>query len=213
MSIATPSRTRPDALRRGAPRGGVVRRGVRAATLLLVTALVATAGVLLGAAPAQACSCDSANLRKLTKSAEIVYVGVVQSTSTSAEGNEQVQVLAQRLFKGRLDSARVNVTNPAGASCSLGEVEQGSRWLFLTGPDHTTTLCDGTRPLRQRDLERVQQLLGVGERLPAPDPEKAVLTPLEQEEPEEFTRLAAPGAAAVLLGLLGLAVVGRLNRR
>lgn len=180
---------------------------------LLMVVAAALSGVLLGAAPAQACTCDSANLRKLTKSAEIVYVGVVQSTSTSAEGNEQVQVLAQRLFKGKLDSARVNVTNPAGASCSLGEVEQGSRWLLLTGPDHTTTLCDGTRPLRQRDLERVQRLLGVGERLPAPDPQKAVLTPVQTEQPEEFTRLAAPGAAAVLLGLLGLAVVGRLNRR
>ena len=35
-------------------------------------------------------------------------------------------------------------------------------------------------------------------RLPAPDPQKAVLTPLDTEPPEEFTRLAAPGAAAVL---------------
>lgn len=193
---------------------GTVRRGwARIAALLLVAGLVASVGVLIGAAPAQACSCESADLRKLTKSADIVHVGVVQSSSTSEAGSEQFQVLAQRLFKGELDSARVTVTNPVGGACALGPIGKGERWLFLTGPDHTTTLCDGTRRLRQRDLERVQKILGVGERLPAPDPEKAVLTPVETDPPEEFTRLAAPGAAAVLLGLLGLVVVGRLNRR
>ena len=191
----------------------MIARAFRPLVALLLVVPFALALTVAGAAPAQACSCKTTNLKKLTKSADKVYVGVVQSTSTTAEGDEQVQVLAQRLFKGELDSARVSVTNPAGGSCGFGDVEEGSRWLFLTGPDHTTTLCDGTRKLRERDLARVQKLLGVGGRLPAPDPQKAVLTPLDTEPPEEFTRLAAPGAAAVLLGLLGLVVVGRLNRR
>lgn len=202
-------------------RHGVVGRGMRSvwrgwarvAALLLVAGLVSTFGVLVAAAPAQACSCQTSDLRKLTKSADIVHVGVVQSSSTDDSGSEQFQVLAQRLFKGELDSARLTVTNSVGGTCTLGPVGKGERWLFLTGPDHSTTLCDGSRRLRQRDLERVQQILGVGERLPTPDPQKAVLTPVESDPPEEFTRLAAPGAAAALLGLLGLVVVGRINRR
>lgn len=188
-------------------------RALRPLVALLLVVVAGLAGALLGAAPAHACTCATSDLAKLTKSADLVYVGVVQSTSTTDDGDEQFQVLAQRLFKGELDSARVTVTNPVTGSCALGPAERGDRWLFLTGPDHTTTLCDGTRPLRQRDLAKVQRLLGVGERLPAPDPQKAVFTRVEADPPQEFTRMAAPGAAAALLGLLGLVVVGRLNRR
>ncbi|MBE7324133.1 hypothetical protein IEQ44_05670 [Nocardioides sp. Y6] len=192
----------------------MIARAVRLLVALLLVVPLTWGLSSVGASAAEGCSCETKDLKKLTKSAAIVHVGVVQASTTTDEGAEQFQVLAQRLFKGELDSARLTVTNPDGSgSCALGPVAKGERWLFLTGPDHTTTPCDGTRRLRQRDLERVQALLGVGERLPAPDPEKAVLTPVESDPPEEFTRLAAPGAAAVLLGLLGLVVVGRLNRR
>lgn len=196
--------------------GDRVRAIPRAGLSLLLAALVAlvaSAGILAVQAPAQAaCSCKTQDLKKLTKRADVVYTGVVQGTSTSSDGKQQLQVVAQRLFKGELSSARVTVTNSLGSSCSLGEPKEGDRWLFLTTTAATTTSCAGTRPLRPRDLAVVQRSLGVGERLPEPDPEKAVRTKVEKSAPDDFARLAAPGAAAILLGLLGLAVVGRVNR-
>lgn len=192
-------------------------RGVRLArpiALLLAAAVAALSALVLVAAPAQACSCESAGLKKLTTEADLVYTGVLERASTveSDEERDQFLVRAQRVFKGELPSARFVVSNQLGGSCGFGPVEEGSRWLFLTNTDNTTTLCSGTRPLASRDLARVQELLGVGQRVPAPDPQAAVRMKVEEEEPEGFLRLAAPGAAAVLLGLLGLAVVGRLNR-
>lgn len=187
-------------------------RGVRVVVGLLVAVLVALSASVLVQAPALACSCATGNLTKLVKSADNVYTGVVQGT-TRVDDRVQHQVLAQRLFKGDLASARVAVTElDALSSCSLGDLQEGDRWLFLTDAENATALCDGSRKLRPAGLAKVQKALGVGERIPAPDPQKAVFTPVETTAPEEFTRLAAPGGAAVLLGLLGLAVVGRLNR-
>ncbi|MFC6695883.1 DUF4131 domain-containing protein [Nocardioides daphniae] len=193
-------------------RGAHPREWSRAVLTLLLTALLAGGGILATATPAQACTCQTSDLRKLTKQADVVYTGVVQSSSTTDEGQRQFQVVAQRLFKGDLASARVTVTDAIGAGCGIGEPEEGERWLFLTTTANATGLCSGTRPLKQRDLVKVQRSLGVGERLPAPDPAKAVRTKVEGAAPVDFARLAAPGAAAILLGLLGLAVVGRLNR-
>lgn len=185
------------------------RRALRTLALLLVTVLVTLGGVLSMSAPAQACSCKTASLKKLIPQADVVYVGVHQRTLETDP--VQYQVVAQRLFKGELDSARTVMTDAAG-TCSVGPIEEGERWLFLTSADGSSGLCDGTRKLNQKHLAAVQKSLGVGERLPAPDPEAAVRTKVEKSPPREFGRLAAPGAAAALLGLLGLAVVGRLNR-
>lgn len=202
----------PSATSTAWPRPASSRGWLRAVALLLVTALVTLGGSLLGAAPAFACSCKTLDLTKLTKQADNVYVGVVTGTSTTDAGT-QYQVLAQRLFKGELPSARVTVTNSASGSCALGQLEEGERWLFLTDADNVTGVCAGSRQLRAQALAKVQKELGVGERLPAPDPEKAVLTRVDSDDSQDFVRLAAPGGAAVLLGLLGLAVVGRINRR
>lgn len=186
------------------------RRALRGLALLLAAALVGLGGAVAMSAPAQACSCKTGELKKLIPAADVVYVGVHQRTLSTDP--EQFQVVAQRLFKGELESARTLVTNSGGGSCGLGPIEKGERWLYLTAADGSTNLCAGTRKLTQKDLGVVQKVLGVGERLPAPDPAVAVRTKVEKSAPEDFARLAAPGAAAVLLGLLGLAVVGRLTR-
>ncbi|WP_110240492.1 hypothetical protein [Nocardioides gilvus] len=187
----------------------------RPVATLLALAVATLSSLVLMAAPAQACSCADSGLRALTSDADLVFTGVLERATTGEgdEGRDQFLVRAQRVFKGTITNARFVVTNALGGSCGFGPVEEGSRWLFLTDSENRTTICSGTRPVAQRDLAVVQRQLGVGVRVKAPDPQAAVRTKVEESEPETFARLAAPGAAAVLLGLLGLAVVGRLNRR
>lgn len=211
MPAASPDATsRAGGLRRQL---GRVRRW-RPVAALLAVAVAAMSTLVLMAAPAQACSCADAGLRTLTADADLVYTGVLErfSTADGEDGRDVLLVRAQRVFKGELTTARFVVTNALGGSCGFAPVEEGSRWLFLTDADNLTTPCSGTRPLVQKDMARVQQLLGVGTRVRAPDPQAAERMKVEEEAPESFARLAAPGGAAVLLGLLGLAVVGRLNR-
>lgn len=220
MPAASPTTTRTGRLRahlRGA-RGGrpLGVRSWRPVATLLALAVAILSSVILVAAPAQACSCAESSLRKLTPDADLVFTGVLERATTTGEGEsvrDQFLVRAQRVFKGTITAPRFVVTNEAGGSCGFGPVEEGSRWLFLTDSANRTSLCSGTRPLAQKDLAVVQRQLGVGVRVKAPDPQSAVRTKVEDDEPEAFARLAAPGAAAVLLGLLGLAVVRRLNRR
>lgn len=211
MPAASHVTTRPGRLRAGL--AGV--RRWRPVAALLAVAVAAMSTLVLMAAPAQACSCADSGLRKLTSEADLVYTGVLErfSTGDGDEGRDVLLVRAQRVFKGEIATARFVVTNALGGSCGFGPVEEGVRWLFLTDSENFTTVCAGTRPLVQKDLAVVQRVLGVGTRVKAPDPQAAVRMKVEEEEPQTFARLAAPGAAAVLLGLLGLAVVGRLNRR
>lgn len=210
MPAASTATTRASRLR---GHGGGVRRWRPVAALLALVVGVLSTLVLI-AAPAQACSCADASMRKLTADADLVYTGVLErfGTGDGEDGRDVLLVRAQRVFKGELTTARFVVTNALGGSCGFGPVEEGSRWLFLTDADNLTTICAGTRPVVAQDLARVQRLLGVGTRVKAPDPQTAVRRKVEESDPESFVRLAAPGGAAVLLGLLGLAVVGRLNR-
>jgi hypothetical protein len=61
----------------------------------------------------------------------------------------------------------------------------------------------------------VERVLGSGESVVVPEPDRPPLqwTELETSTPPPLGRLVAPGAAAGIVGLLGLAAVGRARRR
>jgi hypothetical protein len=55
--------------------------------------------------------------------------------------------------------------------------------------------------------------LGNGEQPHQAPPAVAELTPVADAAPPSLTRLLAPGAALLIVSVLGLLVVGRLGRR
>lgn len=221
--------------RRSADRSARVRALVCAFAVLLMSVV----GVSMTATPAYACSCKTANFKKLLQQADTVMVATVDhvrpieadaasgeeadadadsgvipagpGSLDTVEAGEVMRVVARRVFKGELDQARVEVTSDNTGSCGWYDPETDERLLLLVRDGHVG-LCTGSRPATTKVVQQVQRQLGVGEKMPAPPPREASRVRIESSEPVDFGRLAAPGGAMVLVGLLGLAVVSRLNR-
>ncbi|WP_110180723.1 hypothetical protein [Nocardioides solisilvae] len=190
----------------------MLARALRPLLALLLAGPLALAGLVAAAGPAAACSCAVLTFKQQVKMADTVFVGKVAGEGTPSGNDLTYDVVASRVFKGELEDPRVQVSSAAdSAACGIGPVETGQNWLFLT-TEGTTSSCSGSAPASTQVMERAQRLFGIGTRLEPPAPTEAVRTRVESSPPTELSRLAAPGAALVLLGLLGLAVVSRVGR-
>lgn len=182
---------------------------------LLVALLLAFSGVVLTQMPAHACRCATQSLDKDAARADVVFSGVLADAS-SGKQRTVLDVRADTLYKGDLTMSEVEVVSDAG-SCTLTDLKADTSYVFFVvedGGDLVADQCGGTAKASDRFTGKVERLLGPGEALDAPEPEQqaAEFTLVEGAEPETFTRLAAPGAALVLVGLLGLFVVRRRAR-
>ena len=185
---------------------------------LLIALLLACPAVVLSPVTADAaCSCQAGNVRQSAAAADVVFSGALTRQTLDSE-QATYEVAAERLYKGSVTTADVEVVSPRDG-CGLGRLQVERRYVFFvteSGAEFMTNQCSGTTLANEQAVASVQRVLGAGQDLttpPPPEPEAAEFTKVADAEPETLSRLAAPGAALVIVGLLGLLLVGRLSRR
>lgn len=171
-------------------------------------------------------TCPRTTAQQSTRGARAVFAGQVVASvrSDTADGvageSFAQQVEVGRVYQGDLISDMVEVLSERQPQqCSLGRLQVGTTYVFFVqgagSPEDPWVAqgAGGTAPETTRLVSQVERLLGPGREPVAPSRETAEFTPVEFAEPVPLTRMAAPGAALMLIGLLGLLVVGRLGRR
>ncbi len=190
---------------------------------LLAALVLAGIGVVLGQLPAQACSCVTASTAAHARDANAVFTGTVTQVRAEQKADGQrgatmtYDVRVDRVYKGAISSSTVQVTSDrSGSSCGLGQLPTDRRYAFFTkssGSELSATSCGGTARASARLVGEIESILGSGHDPVPSEPEKAVFTQVGEGTPTSVTRLAAPGAALILVGLLGLLVVRRIGTR
>jgi hypothetical protein len=187
----------------------------------------ATAAVLLGAvltAPSSAAGaavagCPRTSIGHDIAQAHIVFRGVVTKSrpprGSGAQRTRSYKVSADGVYKSSLVTRSVLVTARAGAgACTLPKLTKGTRYFFFVnekGPRlmATTATTKATRHL----THQIEKRLGRPTQPDSTPPATAELTKVAHASPPSLSRLLAPGAAVLILSLLGLLVVNRLGRR
>lgn len=184
---------------------------VAAALLLMCVGLVLTTTVSASAAD---CTCKQPQVEKQVAKADFVFIGTVDRVE--AQGNGFLyEITASRTYQGTPERETQVLSAGGRDACGLGELGVGTGYLFFaTGTEtpYAADACGGTGVANPTKVDKVEDLLGAGTAVEPPPPPTAQLTRVEKAAPAGFARAAAPGAAAVLIGLLGLLVVRRLAR-
>jgi hypothetical protein len=110
------------------------------------------------------------------------------------------------------------VVSPQG-DCDLRGLRVDRSYVFFVteeGAELRADRCGGTALADDKYVGQVEDVLGAGTPIgaaPPADNPPPEFTRVADAEPETLTRMAAPGIALVLVGLLGLVVVRRATRR
>ena len=180
-----------------------------------------TVVVVEGSAHA-ACTCKQLSLPQKVNKATGVFSGTLSMASgPTTSGKRQTMsydVKVDRIYKGDKEITTPTVTVRSDAdegACGLTGMTADNRYLFFVraqGDNLLANSCGGTGPATSAKTQRLVALLGQGTTPNPPTPDKATFESVEGAEPASLTRLAAPGAAMLLVGLLGLMVFGALGR-
>jgi hypothetical protein len=198
----------------------VIRPGRRA--LAAAVTAVALLGLPLTAPAAQgapaAPDCPTTTLDQDIRRADVVFRGEVKKVrsarTTGAQRTRTYKVLSDRVYKSSLVQPLVVVTARVGTRCALPTLTEGTRYIFFVTERGSELMAKpGTAEATPRLTRQVVQRLGTGAQPEPPPPASAEFTTVANADPPALSRLLAPGAALLIISLLGLLVVGRLGRR
>ncbi len=191
---------------------------VRMLVMGLVAGLLAVSGVVLAPPePAHACSCAAGGLAEHVRDADNIVTGRlarVDGDRDDPSAELEYLVAVDRSYQGQGVTRSLVVRSPAAPeACGLTGMEPGTEYIFFLqreDDEFAASSCGGTTEATDRAVQRLERVAGEGNRVTTPP--RASFTRVADDEPDSFTRLAAPGGALALVGLLGLVLVNALGR-
>lgn len=181
---------------------------------VLVALALTCFGLVLTQSPVQAaCSCEAgSSVRTQARDADVVFSGVL----AKQDNGPKVDIYTldvERVYRGRVPETPVAVASArGGAGCGLGQLQVDRAYVVFatrTSGQFESGQCAGTGRATPEYVAEVEDALGPGNEIPKPQPpqsspQKPAYERVLDSDPPTFTRLAAPGGAMVLVGLLGL---------
>ena len=182
---------------------------------LVALALASGALVATTAAPASAaCEHPDATLEQQTMRADAVFTGTV-ADRRAAGRKVTYDVDVDLVHKGDIGE-QATVETPSGTkACGVPDLKPDQEYVWFVAEDGdtlTATRDGGTTRATSAHVQQVEDLLGQGTSPTPPVPAQATFTPVAGDQ-AELTRIAAPGVALVIVGLLGLLFAAALGRR
>jgi len=196
--------------------------GLRRLAALAGVALVLAVGLVVGAGAGGPAGSGLPGARAAAADPTDVFVGVVDRARGAGSGASRYvtfDVTVLSVYLGDISTEEVQVTStPAFFDCPTRQVERGQQYAFRLVGDGDALVASQCGDVRAATAT-VRNALGrtyPDVRSPVDSSatfDDVTFATADLGAPMEFTRAAAPGAALVLAGLLGLLVARRFARR